>query len=230
MSKARDIHGLAEHAREEGDFLGALTHIDEATLLYSDEHDRLGLSEIQGSRFLTLRHLFEKTGDTNFLVLAKHAAMSAVEIAEKSGIKEALALPLFNLAKAHESLNEIPEAVELYKRSVLEMEANPPALHNRPAILNDMKVHQFVCEYKNGRKDALSYAESTVSLIENDKDEVRYTKDVWSSGGHMKIAEVLKNDNLDLAKDHLQKAKEIIDANPDLVLRKAQWEKLSKTF
>ena len=41
---------------------------------------------------------------------------------------------------------------------------------------------------------------------------------------------VLKENDPQKAKEHLQKAKEIIDANPDLKLRKAQWEKLAENF
>ncbi len=230
QQKGRDVHGKAEHARESGNFLEALQLIDEATLLYSSEHDAVGFSELQGSRFLTLRHLFEKTSDSNFLILAKHAAMSAAELAEKSNDPQSIALPYFNLAKAHESLGELPQAIEAYKKAVSAQEQNPNPLHARPAVLNDMKIHLYLCEYKNGQTDALQGAQDSLDSLESDTTEASYTKDVWASGGHMKLAELLKATDLKSAQDHLSRAKTIIDANPDLKLRRAQWDTLSASF
>ena len=46
----------------------------------------------------------------------------------------------------------------------------------------------------------------------------------------MRIADMLKEDNPEKAKEHLQKAKEIIDNNPDLKLRAEQWKKLTESF
>src|SRR5258708_38231481 len=138
QSEARKIHGKAEQAREDGKFLLALQLLDEATILYEEDDDLLGLAEAQGSRSLTLRHLYMKTMDDNYLILAKHASMSAVEIAEKSEIKEALALPYFNFAKIQEELKDFGEAVETYRKVVQTFVDNPPE-HNRVGVLADMK-------------------------------------------------------------------------------------------
>lgn len=46
----------------------------------------------------------------------------------------------------------------------------------------------------------------------------------------MAIAEMLKADDPDKASLSLQRAKEIIDANPKLALRKKQLNKLTSTF
>jgi hypothetical protein len=226
----REIHAEADHAREDGHFLKALQLIEETCLMYSEENDSVGFSELQGSRFLTLRHLYEKTQDQNFLILAKHAAMSAVELAEKSNDPTALAMPLFNLAKSQETLGELPNAVLSYRSAIQAQENTPLSYHNRRAVLNDMKIHLAACEYKNGHREALPEGEEALHDLENDSLEGAYTKDVWTSGGYMKFAEVLKTDNPQKAKEYLQKAKEIIDGNPDLTLRKAQWQKLATSF
>jgi len=226
----REIHASADHAREDGDFLKSLKLIEEASLIYSSEHDGVGFSELQGSRFLTLRHLFEKTGDINYLVLAKHSAMAATELAQKANDPTALAMPLFNLAKAQETLGELSDAVNSYKQAIKAQEMTPLSYHNRPAVLNDMKIHLEVCEFKNGDKKALAKAEDALHDLLEDALEGSYTKDVWTSGGYMKLAEALRTDNPTKAKEYLAKAKKIIDANPELALRKAQWEKLSITF
>jgi hypothetical protein len=86
-----------------------------------------------------------------------------------------------------------------------------------------------VCAYQNGDKSALERAESALHELEN-ADEQKYEKDVWMSGGYMKIAEAIYPDDAGRAKEYLSKAKQIIDENPDLKLRKLQLEKLEPKF
>ncbi len=225
--EGRKLHSLAEQAREQGNFLKALELTDQAIIAYQKDNDSLGFAEVQASRFLTFRHLHEQTEDEKFLILAKYAAEASVELAEKSGDSKALALPYFNLAKAQENLGEIPSAVGNYQKAVQNMIANPPEEHGqRPAIIADMIIHQSTAEYKNGDKEALEKTLAALVDLEG-SSEPKYNKDVWLSGAHMRIAEMLKDDDLTKAKEHLQKAKEIIDSNSDLKLRKTQWEKLA---
>jgi hypothetical protein len=107
--RGREIHGKAEQARENGNFLEALQLAEEATRVYLQDNDLVGASEVRGSKFLTYRHLSETTGDENWLILAKHATEESVEIAEKSGVPEALSMPYFNLAKAEEIIDANPD-------------------------------------------------------------------------------------------------------------------------
>lgn len=226
----RKIHGQAEQARESGDFGKALELTDQAMLAYQKAGDKLGFAEVQSSRFLTLRHLYEQTGDTAYLILAKHSAMASVELAEASGNNEALAIPLFNLAKAQETLGQLDEAVGAYRRAVANITNHPPTVHNRPAVVADFKVHLATCEYKAGDKSALQLAEDALAQLESVDEISKYNQAVWVSGGHMRIAEMLREDHPAKAKDHLQQAKTIIDASPELKLRLGQWEKLAQTF
>lgn len=225
--KARDIHAQAEISREKGDFLEALKLTDEATVLYQEENNLSGFAEIQASRFITLKHLFQKTGEKNYLVLAKHAALSSVEIAENSGHKEALAIPYLNLGEAYAQLEEWENAVNAYKKAVEYFEQNPPPTNNRPAVLLNIKSHLYQAEYKNGDKSALQRAEEAIAELEK-QEEDSYNKNVWLSGAHMRIAEMIQEDNLEKAKEHLEKAKVIIDSDERLVLRKQQFDKLAK--
>lgn len=222
--EGRKLHGLAEQARERGDFPEALKLSDEAMVAYQKEGDTLGFAEVQASRFLTLRHLFETTGERNYLILAKHSAQASVEIAEASGDKTALSLPYFNLAKSQETLRELSEAVVSYQKAVENMTAE------RPAMVADMKVHLSTCEYKAGDKQALDSAEQALADLENHPDIEDYNQHVWVSGNHMRIAEMLREDNPERAKEHLQKAKEIIDSDERLKLRLDQWKKLAEQF
>ncbi len=232
-SEGRKIHGLAAQARERGESVQSLKLDIEAMAAYQKEGNKLGFAEIQAEMFLTIRHLYDKTEDKGYLILAKYAAMSSVELAQESGDKTALAIPYFNLAKAQDTLGKFSQAVENYKQALENLENNPPEVHRveeRPAMVADFKVHLTTCEYKTGDKTALERAETALKELEEGAEIADYNKKVWLSGGHMKIAEMLKDDDSTKAKEHLQKAKEIIDSDESLTLRKAQWEKLATQF
>jgi len=228
-SEGRKLHGEAEQAREKGDFEKALILTDQATIAYQKERDDLGLSEVQASRFITFKHLFQNTGYKSYEVLMRIAAETSVEIARLSKIPEALALPLFNLGKAYQEMHMYKEAVPILEEAVTEITTHPSEMHNRPAVVADIKGHLYYCQYKSGNKSALEETEQALTEIEA-SDEEKYNKDVWLSGARMRIADMLREDNPEKAKEHLQKAKDIIDANPDLKLRAKQWEKLAATF
>lgn len=229
-SDARNIHMQSIQAREEGDFFHSLRLNDEAIMAYSKERDQEGLSEAISNRSITLRLLAQKEGGPDFLVLAKYEMMAAVEIAQGSGQEEALALPLYNLAKILEDLEDFQSAVNTYKQAVEKMQNHPPKRHNRPAVIADMRLHLFTCEYKAGEKDAMFQAEEALRELEVADESDRFSKDVWVSGGYMRLADMLKTDNHEKAKEYLQKAREIIYSNSDLVLRRNQWEKLAKSI
>lgn len=221
----KELHSQAEQAREKGEFVEALKFTDEAMVTYQGEGNVLKFAEIQGSRFLTLRHLYEKTGDRNYMILAKHNAEAGVEIAKNSGDPKALALPYSNLAKALEGLGEYSLAVDAYTKAVENMEKNPAEQHNRPAVLADIRGHMAVAEYKAGDKSAMERAEKALEDLAT-SDEMKYNKDVWMSGAYMKMAEALANDNPEKARGYLDKAHQVIEANPELLLRKEQLDKL----
>lgn len=227
--EGRRLHGLAAQAREAGDSIKALELTEQAMAAYQDDGDKLGFAELQSERFLSLRHLYEKTEDKGYLILAKHAAMASVELAQAADQLEALAIPFFNLAKAQETLGELEEAVTSYRQAVEHITNHPPPNHNRPAVVADFNVHLATCEYRAGDKSALDRALQALADLENSA-EPDYNKKVWISGGHMRLAEVLREDDLPSAKQHLEQAKEIIDSDDRLKLRLNQWKKLSQQF
>jgi tetratricopeptide (TPR) repeat protein len=218
----KSIHLREEKARENGEYLEALKLSDEALISYQKEGNIVGLTEILCARFLIFQHLYEIIEDKNFLILAKFNAKSAVVIARKSDQKEALAIPLFNLGKAYFLKEKYDKATEKYKEA---LDALPDSPQNKPSVEADIKVHLSISEFKNGDKEAILRAENTVSDLKN-LDENKYEKDVWISGGYMKIAEALYSTNAQKAREFLQKSKTVIDANPDLKLRKEQLQRL----
>ncbi|HLC87734.1 MAG TPA: tetratricopeptide repeat protein [Patescibacteria group bacterium] len=129
--QGRRLHRLAEDAREQGKFLEALELTDRATLEYAKNDDLLGLAEVQSSRQSTFKHLFRRTGKKVFLDLEKFAALSAVEIAQLSGINEALGIPYHNLGKYYFEVKDYGKAAEYFQKAIDNLKQFPSGRHSR---------------------------------------------------------------------------------------------------
>ena len=223
--QAQQLHTQSETLRESGNFLEALKLADEALLAYAQENNIAGMAEVQCSRFLVLRHL--STEFPQFLIIAKHAVLSAVELAKSSQAPSSLVIPLFNLAKYYEEIKDYPNAITYYQDAIVEFQKNPPSQHNRPSVLVDFQIHLNDVQLAAGD---LSAADRLLKLIDElrELDEPKFNKDVWISGAHMHLAESLFATDQDRARHHLQLAKEIIEADPDLTIRLTQWQQLAQ--
>lgn len=227
--KGRALHQLAETAKENGSFIEALYYTDQASIAYQLDKDLVGLAEVQSSRQSTFEHLFRTTGDVVYLVLEKHAAQSAVEIAEMSGVNEGLAIPYHNLGKYFFVIKDYKKASEWFSKAVENLEKYPQKRHGRPAVIADIKGHLYVSQYFAGDKTALK---KVLEVLEDLKkaDEDSYNKNVWISGAHLRIAEMLIKDDPKLAKNHLAEAEKVIGSDKRLALREGQLKKLKKQF
>ena len=227
-STARRIHAKAEESRElKQDFLASLQFADQAAIQYQKENDLLGLAEVQSTRANTFKHLYQQTKSKTYLILALHAAQSSVDIAELSDDPTTKALPYHKLGTILRLANQFKAAVVAHQKAVDYLDKNPPPRHNRPAVLLNFKNHLYTCMYLAGNKQALTKAEQTTTELAKTKEISRYNKDAWLSGCHMRIAGMLKKDNPVKAREYLSKAKQVIDSNLQLKLRRKQWQKLS---
>jgi len=226
--KGRALHQQALDAQEKGDFLLALKLEDEAMIVYQEEDDELGFSEIQAMRTLTYRHLFERSGYGGYLIKAKHEAMASVDLAEQGGDEYSLAIPLAGLGRILADLSEFAHAAEDYKRAVVILERYPDERQSRKSVIADYKVHMNVCLYKAGDEEALQLAEDALEELVATVDASEYEKAVWLSGSHMKIAEAVNPNDHEKAMEHMRIAKRIIDDDERLKLRLEQWHKLNQ--
>lgn len=222
------MHTKAEEARESGDFLKALEFTDQAILAYEKDNDLLGLSEVLSSRQSTFKHLYRKTGNKAFLTLERFAAAASVEIAKESGVKEAIGIPYHNLGKYYFEAKEYKKAAGFFKKAVENLTSHPSTRHSRPSVLADIKGHLLAAQYHADDKTALARAIKTLEELKNSQEKSTYNKNVWLSGGHLRIAEMLAQDDKNLAIKHAKKAEQIIESDKRLILRKKQLEDLRK--
>lgn len=219
--EGRRLHKLAEEAKEKGNFADALKYTDEAMLAYQKDKDYLGLSEVYASRQSTFKHLYRHFKDPVYLLLEKHAAEAAVEIAEQVGIQEALGIPYHNLAKYYSETGEYAKAVEYFRKAV-DCLTRYPSEHTRPSVIADIEGHQYASEYKSGDRSALERALHALNQLEEADEPSSYNKNVWLSGAHLRIADMLRKDNPQLSLEHYEAAKKIIEGDERLILRKTQ--------
>lgn len=218
--QANQPHQQAEKSREYQDYQVALELAVDSELSYDAIGDIIGFSEVQATKALTYRQLFRSSKTGYFLVLAKHSALSAVEIARNSGIKEALAIPVFNLAKVYEEIGELDQAIKLYKEALGYITDNPPVHQDREAVKLDFKLHLLIARLSNGEKNLEKEIVEVLNKIEADEDEASYNKNVWVSGGYLKLAEILREFK------YLDIARKIIELDDRLELRNIEWQEL----
>lgn len=217
-----DSRGLlmkAEQAREQGDFRKSLELLADAVVAAFEENKEEKLVDALSSQALVYRHLFEKTKAKNYLVLAKHSSMAAIELARQNNDPTLLSIALYNLGKVLESIGENDEALKNYKEALSQTV-------DRPAMMAEMKTRLAVLEYKNGDHTAMGRFETSVEELTNSEDPDNYAKAVWESGAYMHMAEALIDRDKAKAKQLIDEAEKIIASDMRLKLRREQLENL----
>lgn len=220
--KGRLLHIQADQLREKGEFVKALELLAQAIFAYQQEKLLSKIAECAASESLSYRHLFDQTGALEYLILAKHAAMAGIDIANKLQDTKTQAICEYNLGKVLESLGEIDDAINHYKKAI------DLGFSDQPAMLAEMKTRLAVAEFKNGDKDAMVRFEAALDELRNSEEKDNYSKNVWLSGAYMHMAEALLLTDNAKARALLSTAEKIIDSDLRLKLRGKQLEKLKE--
>jgi N-acetylglucosamine kinase-like BadF-type ATPase len=133
------------------------------------------------------------------------------------------------LAKVLDEVGEVSQSLEYFKKALISIKNNPPQSHNRPGVVADFAGYVATEQYKFGDKSAIKLINQAIKDLKNSgEDKISdYNYKVWLSGIHMRTAELLKDEDLKLSKEHLALAKEIIESDERLTIRMKQWERLS---
>ena len=214
-----------ERLREEEKYLEALKVLDEALIKCQEEKDYHTLVVVLKDRFLTWKHLFLHSNDRVYLILAQKDAESMFSICQEYNLKDKFHTSYFRLAEVAELLEDYKSQVKYFKK----------ALDTYKGFLSEKgnyRTHLGTALYRSGRKK-----EGKEIMLEGIKEIQRgageldsFFVHIWLSGVHMRLAELLRDDEPREAREHLEKAREIAKADPKLVIRRRQIEKLAKTL
>lgn len=225
MHNPKYFHVQAEQARERGEYEQALILTDQALIAYQQDGDLAGMAEVLSSRQRVFKHLYRSTKDETYLILEEHTAQAALHIAHISNIPQALAIPLHLMGSFFAQKKDYAQAAGYFKQAVENLRTYTENPHSRPAVIADFAGHQFWAEYLAGDLSALDKAYEVLEQLKNTSED-SYNQAVWVSGAHLRLAEMLATTDPQKAKQHLEEARSIIEADSRLVLRKEQLTEL----
>jgi tetratricopeptide (TPR) repeat protein len=213
----------ADQLREKGESLKSIQLYDEAIVEAVHHHNNSMLIGALTGRLLAWKHLFYKTHDRTYALLVKKEAEAMTKIAEEKGLKERHLFHYLS-ATADNLLQDYPSAEKELKLAV---EHYP--LNN--AEKGDWVAHLGEALYLNGKKkEGIETTLKGIEIIQSHAEGVDpFLIHVWLSGAYLRLATLLKTDNLQESKSYLEKAKKIIQSDDRLVIRKQQLEELEST-
>ena len=219
------LHKLGSNAREKDDLNSALLFLDQAILGYQKESNYGGLVDALKDRFLTWKHYFLNTDDVMFAILARKDAEAMLAISQDKGLSDKLSTSYFRLGEVMMLFEDFQSAVKFYKKS---LKYYSGSLSEK----GDYRYHLGEALYKNNqKKKGVKEMLKGLSEIKRGASEVQdFLIHVWESGCHLRLAELLIKDNPHKARQHLLKAKKIVDSDKKLVIRKRQLKELFKIF
>ncbi|MDD4938155.1 MAG: tetratricopeptide repeat protein [Candidatus Shapirobacteria bacterium] len=218
---AHKLHQKAEELREQDKHIQALKACDEALITYQKEKNYLGICSLIQSRVLIYKHLFLLTQDFSFFVLAMKDVESSLLISQKFNLN--------NLYSCYFRLGEIFMLSDDYKNAIINYKK---ALKLYPKIdseKGDYQYHLGEAQYRSGnKKDGLKNILIGLKIIQKYQSKTdSFLIHVWESGCYLRLAELLYKDNPIDAQKYLHQAKEIIDADKKLIIRKRQLKDLA---
>jgi tetratricopeptide (TPR) repeat protein len=221
VSIAVKLHQKAEKLREQDKHLQALKISDKAFIAYQKEKNYLGLCSLLQSRVLIYKHLFLITQDLCFVVLAQKEAESSLLICQENKL-DILYTCYFRLGEIFMLFKDYKNAILNYQKAL----ALYPKINSEKG---DYQYHLGEALYKNGDKKSglKSILEGLKIIRENSLKTDSFLIHVWESGCLLKLTELLYKDNLSESQKYFQQAKEIINSDKKLIIRKRQLKELS---
>lgn len=219
-----DLQKEADSLRENGQSLQAIHLYNQALVQFQEDRDYANLMNTLTGRLLAWKHLFYKTGDKIYAIFVKKEAETLFDVAKTHHlVADRLHLLHYMNGTAATLLNdysiaekELGQAVAFFPKDNAEK--------------GDWIAHLGEAIYKNGKKEEgkTLILEGVKKINENASQVDPFLYNVWVSGAYLRLAKLLKKDNPEESQLFLQKAKQIIDADKRLVIRKQQLEEFKK--
>jgi tetratricopeptide (TPR) repeat protein len=220
---ATELQKQADVLREEGQSLKAIDVYNQAIVRYQEDKDYANMIGALTGRLLSWKHLFYKTEDKIYAIFVKKEAEAMLEIAKEHQLLDRIYLIHFLNGTSAILLKDYPVAEKEFGQAV---ELYP----NDNAEKGDWIAHLGEAIYRNGRKEeGKKLILQGVQIIEEKSSQIdSFIFNVWVSGAYLRLAKLLKPDNLEESQIFLSKAKKIIDSDDRLVIRKQQLESFIK--
>lgn len=200
---AKEHHSQAEELRENDKHLEALKELDQAIILYQEDKDYLGICEALQSRVLTFKHLYFLSTDITFATIAQKEAEASLEVAQQHDLSEKLASCYFRLGEIAMIFENFSKAIDWYQKALDDYQGS---LSEK----GDYRYHLGEAMYRSGQKEeGKKTIFAGLDEIQSGAHEVDpFLVHVWESGLHMKLADLLRDDETDEARKHLETAHE----------------------
>ena len=215
------IHQKAEKLREEEKFDEALKLYDRVIWGYGKEKNMAGVAEALQGKVLTYKHKYARKRNEQYLKMAKGCAKSSLEIIDKYKIKDMYASGYFRMGEVCRLSNDYNEAVKNFDKAY--------KLAGKNKERGDYLYHLGEAVCKNGKKilGKRKIIEG-MKLIEKDKSRLdSFIYNVWLSGANLRLGQIfIEEKNEKEANKYINRAKEIIDIDERLVIRKKQLEEI----
>ncbi len=218
-------HQLSEEAREQDKHPEALKFIEEAIVNYQQEKNYEGLSQALQSRFLIYKHLFLLTKDNVFAFMGQKDSQTSLWISQKYNLQKTIGSCYFRLGEAAMLFEKYKEAVEQYQKAINNF-------YGFKAEKGDYRYHLGEALYRSGEKKEgkEKMLQGLQEIQKNKKGVDPFLIHVWESGCHSRLAELIKDDEPEEAKKHLQQAEKIANSDEKLIIRRRQIKELAKNF
>ena len=222
---AQKLHSKGAQLREQDKHNEALQYLTLAIIGYQKEKKYGDLVDALKDKVLTWKHLFLLKNDKVFAILAKKDAESMLSVSKEYKLEDRLHTSYFRLGEIDMLFEDYSNAIKNYTRA-LKFYVGPLSEKG------DYRYHlgEALCR-KGQKKKGKEVMLKGLQEIRHGADELDpFLIHVWESGVHMRLADLLRDDEPEVARKHLEKAKEITKNDQKLVIRRRQVEKLAKTF
>jgi tetratricopeptide (TPR) repeat protein len=222
---AKDLHSKGSQLREQDRHDEAIQYLSSAIVGYQREGNYEGLIDALKDRTLTWKHYYLLTKDKVYAILGRKDAETMLAIAKEYKLKKKLDTSYFRLGEIDMLFEDYPSAIRNYKKSI-------DSFGGCAAEKGDFRYHLGEAFFRNGQKQKGKeiMLQGLQEIRNGTKGIDPFLIHVWESGAHIRLAETLKDDELEEARKHYKEAKKIAENDPKLVIRRRQIVELGKLF
>lgn len=206
-------------------YFDALNVLNQAIVKCQEESDYTTLVDVFKDITLTWKHLFLLTEDKVYAALAQKSAETMLSICQEFKLKEKLPTSYFRLGETAMIIDDYKKAINYYKKAL-------KVYVGKLSEKGDYRYHLGEALYTSGKKERGKKAmlRGLREIRKGAHEWDPFYIHVWESGVHMRLADLLRDDESEVARKHLEKAKRIAKTDPKLVIRRRQVEELAKSF